>query len=293
MALRSMTGFGQAESVTPTGTYRVEIRAVNNRFLDVQLRLPKAFAALEQKVRQAVAEAASRGSVTVMVNHAGEEGGVRLTWDRQAVDSYVRIFREVIEEQKLSGEVTLSHLLQFSDLIKAETTELSEKDAWRDLRPVLTGALESFAVSRQGEGRHMERDLRAAVRGLNAALKKIERRAPVRLRTYTKELRERIRTVIDKTDVVDEARVATEVAIMADKLDIAEECARLRAHIHKFLETLDSDEPVGKHLGFLLQEMNRESNTICSKANDARISHWGVELKEHVERLREQIQNIE
>lgn len=288
-----MTGFGQAESVTPTGTYRVEIRAVNNRFLDVQLRLPKTFAALEQKVRQTVSEAASRGSVIVMVNYTGGEGETRLTWDRQAVESYVRIFREVIKEQQLGGEVTLSHLLQFSDLIKAETTELSEKDAWRDLRPVLVSALESFAVSRQGEGRHTERDLRAAVRGLSAALKKIEHRAPVRLKTYQKELRERIRGVLDKADVIDETRVAMEVAIMADKLDIAEECARLRAHIDKFLETLDSDEPVGKHLGFLLQEINRESNTICSKANDAQISHWGVELKEHTERLREQIQNIE
>ncbi|MBD3241606.1 MAG: YicC family protein [Chitinivibrionales bacterium] len=293
MALRSMTGFGQAESVTPTGTYRVEIRAVNNRFLDLQLRLPKTFATLEQKVRQTVSEAASRGSVTVMVNYTGGEGETRLTWDRQAVNSYMRLFREVIEEQQLNGGVTLSDLLQFTDLIKAETAELSEKDAWRDLRPVLSKALESFAESRAGEGRHTERDLRAAVRGLSAALKKIERRAPVRLKTYQKELRQRIQSVVDKTDVVDESRIATEVAMMADKLDIAEECARLRAHIDKFLATLDADEPVGKHLGFLLQEMNRESNTICSKANDAQISHWGVELKEYIERLREQIQNIE
>lgn len=293
MALKSMTGFGLAESVTPTGTYRVELKAVNNRYLETQLRLPRTLSVLEQKVRKVVGESVSRGYLTVMVNHSGVEEETSLTWDRAAVADYVSILRQVQKEHALAGELTLANLQQFSDFVKTEVHQLSEKTLWRDLKPVIAAALEAFQKSRLDEGRHTEKHLRMAIRGITTALGKIEKRAPVRLKAYEDTLRARIDRLIHKSEKVDPGRVAMEVAMLADKLDLSEECSRLKAHLAKFLEALESTDPVGKHLGFLLQEMNREANTICSKANDARIAHWGVSLKEFVEQIREQVQNIE
>ncbi len=293
MALRSMTGFGQAETTVDTGSYRVEIRGVNNRYLDIQLRLPKSLAVLENRVRQAVNTAVSRGSITVTVSHTPAASEGRLTWQRESVDNYMAIFRDVIRTYGLRDEVTLSDLLHFSDFIKTETVELSEKSLWHDIGPVLTAAVDSFQKSRADEGGHTEKDLRKSLRAIQGTLTKIEKRAPVRVRAYAQMLRERTRQILENPQMLDDNRIATEVALMADRLDISEECARLRAHVSKFLETLASTDAAGKHLNFLLQEMNREANTICSKANDTQVSHWGIALKEHMERMREQVQNVE
>jgi len=288
-----MTGFGQAEVVAGTGSYRVEIRGVNNRYLDIQLRIPKALSAVEQRIRQAVQAEVARGSLTVTVNHTPVAEEARLTWERESVDNYMAIFRDVIKTYGLRDEITLSDLLHFSDFIKTEAVELPEKSLWRDIAPALTAAMESFQKSRSDEGRHTERDLRKSLRAIQSTLTKIEKRAPTRARAYGQALRGRLGQLTDGIEAVDENRVAMEVALMADKLDISEECARLRAHVSKFVETLASMEAAGKHLNFLLQEMNREANTICSKANDTQISHWGITLKEHLERMREQVQNVE
>jgi uncharacterized protein (TIGR00255 family) len=293
MALRSMTGYGQAEAATEGGaSYRVEIRGVNNRFLDVQTRLPKSLMSLEQKVKARVAAELARGYVTLTVSGGGAGAELRLTWDRAAVEAYLRIFREVIAEQGLEGGVTLRDLLQFSDFVKAETAGLSEEEVWTGLEPVVAAALREFQAARAREGRHTEREVRAALKAMGATLKRIEARAPRRVREYGKALRARVRQLVTGAGV-DDGRIATEIAIMADKLDIAEECARLRGHLEAFDATLGADEAAGKRLGFLLQEMNREANTICSKANDAGIAQAGIVLKEHIERIREQLQNVE
>lgn len=293
MALRSMTGFGQAEASTRSGTYRVEIRSVNNRFLDVQLRLPKALSSLEARVKQQVSSSVARGYVNVNITCGGGTSETRLTWDRASVASYVGIFREVIAEHKLEGGITLSDLLKFSDFVKAEGGERSEEEAWGELGPVIGAALKAFQKAREVEGDHTEQDLRKSLKTLAGALKKIEARAPQRIKAYEKDLRARVSKLLDGSERIDESRVAIEIAMMADKLDVDEECVRLRGHIKAFETALASEEPVGKQLGFLLQELNREANTICSKANDSQISQWGVTLKESIERIREQLQNIE
>ncbi len=291
MPIRSMTGFGLAEDATPSGTYRVEIRGVNNRFLDIQLRQPKFAANLEPKIKKEISSIISRGSITVIISCDRETEATRLTWDKTSVDNYTRIFREVKDSYNLAGEVSLSDLLHFSDFIKAESTTHDDETLWSHLSPVLSNAIRAFQESREAEGAALVKDLKRILNEIADILTKVEKRAPERVTEYAAVLTDKIQKIL--VNPPDPMRIATEVALLAERLDITEECTRLRAHIDKFSEDFNLNEPVGKRMGFLLQEMNREANTIGSKANDTEISHWSVSLKENIEKIREQIQNIE
>jgi len=292
MALCSMTGFGQAEVVAPGGNYRVEIKSVNNRFLEIQLRLPKILYILEQKIKQTISSCISRGSVIVYISRTAEELEGELVWDRKGVKKYVDTINQINEEFGLEKNIRFSELQSFADVIQVERPSFDEKKLWAEVKAPLETALEDFQKSRQTEAVHIIKDLKKMLRQLTQTLSKIKKLAPQRIKKYRAELLERIKSLITAEDI-DEQRVALEVALMADKLDISEECTRLHAHIDKFSDNLDSDEPVGKRLNFLLQEMNREANTIGSKANDTEVSHAAILLKEYVEKIREQIQNIE
>jgi len=276
---------------TASGTFRVELRAVNNRFLDLQIRQPKSLSNLEQKIKTTISETIPRGSVSVFISCDRENGDAKLTWDKASVENYLRIFREIKRKYKLAGDATLSDLLHFSDFIKAESVQADEKTIWKHFSPVLSKAIENFQRSRADEGEHLIRDLKKTLDAVSRLLKDVEARAPHRIEEYSKELSKRIQKLL--AGPADEARLAQEVALMADKMDISEECTRLRAHINAFVKDFASSEPVGKRMNFLLQEMNREANTIGSKANDTEISHLSVTLKENIEKIREQIQNIE
>jgi|WetSurMetagenome_2_1015567.scaffolds.fasta_scaffold00172_28 uncharacterized protein (TIGR00255 family) len=291
MPIKSMTGFGFAEARTPSGTFRVEIRSVNNRFLDLQLRLPKSLSGLEQKIKTALTDAVPRGSVSVYVGCDRDNGEGKLSWDKEAVENYLAIFREVKKKYKLAGDIMLSDLLHFSDFLKAGQVSSDEKTLWKHFSPVFSKALENFQRSRAAEGEHIIRDLKKMLDAVSRLLKEVEARAPKRIEEYSKNLSLRIEKLL--ANPPDPARLAMEVAVMADKMDISEECTRLRAHISAFVKDFGSGEPVGKRMNFLLQEMNREANTIGSKANDAETSHLSVALKENIEKIREQIQNIE
>jgi uncharacterized protein (TIGR00255 family) len=293
MPVRSMTGYGQAEARTPSGQYRVEIRAVNNRFLDIQLRVPKSFSCLEQKIKEQITDTISRGSISLFIGCDKENGESRLFWDKTVVENYINIFREIQKHARLSGDITLSDLLHFSDFIKSESTKCDEKTLWKHFKPVLTDALKDFQASRETEGNHIVKDLKKTLENVSRLLKEVEARAPERIKDYTITMKERIKQLLSMPSQPDEQRIAMEIAIMADKMDISEECTRLRAHITACVKDFSSAEPVGKRMNFLLQEMNREANTIGSKANDAAISHLSVTLKENIEKIREQIQNIE
>jgi uncharacterized protein (TIGR00255 family) len=291
MPVRSMTGFGQAEARTPSGQYRVEIRAVNNRFLDIQLRQPRSLNSLEQKVKGLITDTISRGSISVFIGCDKENEEGKLSWDQTTVRNYVSIFREIQKKFKLSGDITLSDLLHFTDFLKSESIQCDEKTLWKHFKPVLTDALKNFQESREGEGNHIIKDLKKTLDEVSRLLKDVEERAPQRIREYMTTLHERVEKLLKNPP--DEQRLAMEIAIMADKMDISEECTRLRAHIAAFVKDFESGAPVGKRMNFLLQEMNREANTIGSKANDTVISHLSITLKENVEKIREQIQNIE
>ena len=286
-----MTGFGLAEAVTPSGIYRVEIRGVNNRFFELQLRQPRFVNNLEPQVRKEIQAVISRGSLTVIITCDREEEGRKLSYDKQAVQQYIKILREIKSRYKLKGDVSLEELITFSDIIKADATLFDDEMVWKHIRPVLLKALSAFQKTREKEAAFLLKDLMRTLTGIEKTLRLIESRAPVRMQEYSESLRERIAKL--SSVEVDPSRIAVEIALLADKLDIAEECTRLRAHLAKFDEDLRADEPAGKRLGFLLQEMNREANTIGSKANDTGIAHRSVSLKEDVEKIREQIQNIE
>lgn len=286
-----MTGFGLAEAATPSGTYRVEIRGVNNRFFELQLRQPRFVNNLDQQVRKEVQLIISRGSLNVIITCDREEESRKLSYDKQTVHQYIKILREIKDRYKLKGDVSLEELVSFSDIIKADSVAFDEETVWKHIRPVLVKSLGAFQKTREKEAAFILKDLRRTLAGIEKNLRLIENRAPVRMQEYSAGLRERIAKL--SAVEVDPSRIAVEIAVLADKLDISEECTRLRAHLAKFDDDLRADEPAGKRLGFLLQEMNREANTIGSKANDTEIAHWSVSLKEDIEKIREQIQNIE
>jgi len=294
MPVQSMTGFGLAELKTPSGTYHVEIRGVNNRFLDIQLRQPRFLANLEQKIKKAITESVSRGSISVYISSDKESEDSELTWDKDATQNYLRIFKDIKKTCNIAGDVTLGDLLRFSDLIKTKIVKYDDKTLWKHFAPALDTALAAYRKSRTTEGQLTIKDLKKNISGMQALLKSIELRAPLRVTEYSAELTRKIdKFLAQSQQQPDPQRLATEIALMADRLDIAEECMRLKAHIAAFTKDFTSDEPVGKRMNFLVQEMNREANTIGSKANDTEISHSAVKLKEHIERIREQIQNIE
>lgn len=291
MAIRSMTGFGLAEALTPSGTYRVEIRGVNNRFMETQVRLPKFTANLESRIKKEITSIISRGSISVFISCDKEQAQTRLTWDKTSVDNYMQIFEEIQKTYNLQARTSLSDLLNFSDFIKAENVSYDEEILWGHLQPVLNEAIKLFQDTRTTEGSFIINELKKIIEEITRTLEQVEKRAPERVVEYAKVLRERVQKLIENPP--DPLRMTTEIALMAERLDISEECTRLRAHISKFYQDIEQDKPVGKRLSFLLQEMNREANTIGSKANDTEISHLSVKLKELIEKIREQIQNIE
>jgi len=291
MPIRSMTGFGLAENAAPSGTYRVELRAVNNRYQEIQIRQPKFTMNLESKIKKELTSAISRGSINVMITCDRETENGQLTWDKASVDNYVRILSEVKETYKLGGEVRLNDVMRFGDFIKSESASYSEDTLWKHLRPALTGAIKAFQESREAEGAALVKELKKILKEIIKTLQLVEKRAPERVAEYSASLSSRVEKLLASPP--DPQRIAAEITLMAERLDITEEITRLRAHIEKFSENFELDEQVGKRMGFLLQEMNREANTIGSKANDVKIAHWAVSLKENIEKIREQIQNIE
>jgi uncharacterized protein (TIGR00255 family) len=291
MPLRSMTGFGRAQQSTVSGTYRVEIRGVNNRYLDIQIRTPRPFFNLEQRIKKTLSDRISRGSLAAAILWDKEAEQTRLTWDKPKVAAYVGILEEMRAAFGLSGGPTLENVLTLSDVVKTEAVEYDEEALWRHVKPVLLTAVADFQKAREGEGAYIAADLRKMLKILSAALGRIEKRAPARQKSCHEALSRKVAYLAG--GAVEPQRLATEIAIMADRLDISEECTRLRAHIEKFAADIEADKPAGKRMTFILQEMNREANTIASKANDTSIAHHSVLLKEVIEKMREQVQNIE
>lgn len=292
MALKSMTGFGQANLKSTWGDFHIELRAVNNRFLDIQLRCPKMLANFDSAIKQLLGEHISRGSVSLFINVEEKEKSARLTYDKDAVQTYLTIFREIKKKYKLAGDITLADLLKFSDVITTEASKTADDAIWKQLKAALQKALEAFEKSRVAEAQRLTVDLKKTLKELRRLTDLVEKRAPARQKLAAETMQKRINAMLGN-QIIDQQRIAAEIAVMADRLDISEEITRLRSHIDAVEADLACTEPVGKRLNFLLQEMNREANTTGSKANDTEISHLSISLKENIEKIREQIQNIE
>ena len=293
--IRSMTGFGEAETVTSAGLLRAEVRTVNHRFFSLNVRNPSALDRYETKVKDWLKPYLSRGHISITYRLEGQdpEAGPALALDTARAEQYVRLFHELKATFGLAGELTVDMLARFSDLIVREPTDVAEIEEER-VAEVTAAAARGVVAMREAEGLSLRADLEGRLGAIAAALVEVEERAPTRLTTERDRLRRSVLELAGEAGV-DQDRLAREIAMLADRWDISEEIVRLRSHLDHFRAMLDEDaaEPVGKRLAFLVQEMHREANTIGSKANDARIEHQVVAIKNEIERLREQVENVE
>ena len=289
----SMTGYGRAELVKENIKASVEMSSVNNRFCEVQFRLPKFLSPLESRLKEMIRSTITRGKISYTLNW--EESFPITSYvklNQEAADVYHTIMTQLKEKYNLSGEIRVDHFLNLPDLIKVEKEEYDIGKAWEVMHEVTLKALDEFNSMRRSEGTRLASDLKQRVNYLENAISEIERLTPLNVSNYRKKLKAKISELLDNL-VVDEQRIEQEVALMAEKCDVTEECVRFKSHNQQFLSALEEGGPVGKRLTFLLQEMNREANTIGSKASDAQISQKVIFLKEEIEKLREQVQNIE
>ena len=293
-----MTGYGEAERETAAGTLRVEVRTVNHRHLNVNFRLPSAFARWEGELREWLRAHFARGHVNLSVRLEPPAGSAALRGlriDEERVTAYLTLFREMGTRLGVPGEPDLALLTRFSDILVRDDSEAEQVEvAPEELRAVVDDAARQNLRMREDEGRRLHDDLEGRLRAIDAALEVVEERAPGRLVAERDRLRTAIAELVGGI-AVDADRLAQEVAYLAERWDVNEELVRFRSHNELFRELLAAEaaEPVGKRLSFLVQEMNREANTIGSKANDAAISHRVVAIKEEIERLREQVENVE
>lgn len=295
--IRSMTGYGEAEADTEWGRFRLEIKTVNHRFLNPQIRLPHGFAQFERPIQRWIRERFSRGHVSYSLSVAPSEDASMETarLDIERARGYAEQIAQLKDALGLEGNVELAHLLRFGDIFKKTDPKVDPADVDPEvLRALTDSVLADVVAHREQEGARLQVDIEARLDAMAIQLDVIEARAPVRLDSERERLREAISELIGSLDV-DEDRIAREIAYLSDKWDINEELVRFRAHIGLFREVLGESAPegVGKRLGFLVQEMHREANTIGAKANDLEIGHASVGLKEEVERLREQLENVE
>jgi uncharacterized protein (TIGR00255 family) len=291
--LCSMTGYGRGSAEECGRVFTIEMKSVNNRYLDINIRLPRQINALEDKIRKHISSKVSRGKIDVFINQEKfSEDDFKVNVDEKIAKAYYDAYALLIEKFKLKSEISLPLLANSNDVITVQKKEDDLDEIWSLLVTALDEAINMFVDMRVNEGLKLKQDMVIRCEYIRKSLSSIEERAPV----VVKEFREKISTRVSdflKDVGVDEARLLNEVAFYSDKTSITEEIVRLTSHIEQFKETLGSKEPVGRKLDFLVQEMNRETNTIGSKANDLSITNIVIDIKSEIEKIREQIQNIE
>lgn len=289
-----MTGYGRGEVSRGGVTTTVEVRGVNNRFLDVTARMPRSLSQREKDVKEIVRTFVSRGGLTVAVMVEEENDGVvPMTVNKSAARSYARLLNDLRKAAKIREQVKLEHLLKFSEVFEVKREEETDERIWRVVEEALRAAMENFNEMRTKEGSELAKDLEQRVRWIDETVGTIERLSKERIPEERQKLTERIGQLLEDKNIIDQNRMELEIALLADKLDVTEECVRFRSHNKFFLEAMAGKEMAGRKLNFLVQEINREANTIGSKTNDTEIAHLVVKMKEELEKVREQLQNIE
>ncbi len=288
-----MTGYGRAVQTIDGREYTVELRSVNNRYLDCSVRLPRTLSFCEDAVKQAVKSAISRGKVDVFVtmrSEGGEEANVSL--NRAVLAGYLAAMRAMADEFGVRDDVSVSTLSRLPEVFSVEKPEVDEQKLASDLMCVVNAALAGFDAMRTAEGAALERDLRTRGQTILTLVEKVEQGSGQTVIDYRARLEAKMREVLENT-AIDESRILTEAAIFADKIAVDEETVRLRSHLHQMDTMLSGGGAVGRKLDFLLQEMNRETNTIGSKCSDLALSRVVVDIKAELEKIREQTQNVE
>ncbi|MCD8365442.1 MAG: YicC family protein [Clostridiales bacterium] len=291
--IRSMTGFGRCECADSYRKITVELKSVNHRYFDVNIKMPKKLNYFDAAIRTTLKEYIERGKVDVFITYEDlSEHDVAVRYNRELAGEYLSYLRKMAEEFNLEDDIRVSTLSRYPEVFTMEDQPTDESELWSLLERALRSALEQLVQTRIREGERLKHDLTAKLGNMAANVEKIESRAPEILSEYRNKLRLKVQELLGDVQI-DESRISAEVVIFADKICTDEETVRLKAHIHSMQDTLESDAGIGRKLDFIAQEMNREANTILSKANDLETSNIAIELKTEIEKIREQIQNIE
>jgi len=291
--IKSMTGFGRGEVSTESCKVTVEMKSVNHRYLDVNMKMPKKLNFFEASIRNLLKEYIQRGKVDLFISFEDlSENSVNVTYHKEVAAEYMNFLQQMAEDFSLENDVRVSSLARFPEVMTLDDVEIDEEGVWKSLEKAIRQAAEGFVESRIKEGENLCKDLIAKLDEMLEAVDFIEARSPQIIEEYKKRLTDKVQEMLQDAKV-DEARLVTEVTIFADKVCVDEELVRLRSHVQTTKNTLLEGGGIGRKLDFLAQEMNREANTILSKANDLEISNKGIELKTAIEKVREQIQNIE
>ncbi|MBR2890102.1 MAG: YicC family protein [Oscillospiraceae bacterium] len=288
-----MTGYGRAVETVNGREFTVELRSVNNRYLDCSVRLPRLVSFAEDAVKQAVKASISRGKVDVFISVRSESGDeIRVTLNKNVVEGYLTAMRQMVTEHGVSDDISVSTLSRMSDVFIVEKPEVDEEALLADLMYVVDKALAGYDAMRTAEGAALDRDLRSRGQTILDLVAQVEAGNAQTVVDYRARLEKKLREVLENTNI-DESRILTEAAIFADKVAVDEETVRLRSHLQQMNAMLDAGGAMGRKLDFLLQEMNRETNTIGSKCTDVRLARIVVDMKAELEKIREQTQNIE
>ena len=290
--IKSMTGFGRCEYAKGERRFVVEMKGVNHRYLDVNIRMPKKLNFFETAIRNLLKQSVQRGKVDIFISYEDlSESQVALKYNETLAGEYLRYFHEMEESFGLENDIRVSTLSRCPEVLTMEEQAVDEEELWNELKQALDGAISQFVETRGTEGENLKKDLIEKLDGMVKLADQIEERSPQILSEYRQKLETKVKELLADTQI-EEGRIAAEVVMFADKICTDEEVVRLRSHILHMKETLQSDES-GRKLDFIAQEMNREANTILSKANDLETSNIGIDLKTEIEKVREQIQNIE
>ncbi|MBE5883021.1 MAG: YicC family protein [Lachnospiraceae bacterium] len=291
--IKSMTGFGRCEVAENNRKFTVEMKSVNHRYLDVNIKMPKKLNFFESAIRSELKNYISRGKVDMFITYEDfSENNTTVRYNRELAEEYLTYLRKMAADFGLDDDIRVSTLSKYPEVFTMEEQTMDEEELWKELQKAIKGASEMFVQTRITEGEHLRDDLIDKLDNMLKLVDFISERSPEIITEYKNKLEEKVKDLLADVNV-DEGRLLTEVTIFADKVCVDEEIVRLRSHIETTKKTLVEGGSIGRKLDFIAQEMNREANTILSKANDLEISNCAIELKTEIEKVREQIQNIE
>ncbi len=291
--IKSMTGYGRAQGSFSGGEILVEIKSVNNRYLDCGVKLPRVYAFAEEAIKGLVQRTISRGKVDVFINiNASGANNLRISVNAPVAEGYLTAMRQLVADYHVADDISVSTLTRLPDVFLVEKQEEDEKEVQEALLTVVSQALSAFDGMRTTEGENLKADLLQKSEAILTLVARVEARSPATVAAYRERLTNKMREVLENT-AIDEARIVQEAAIYADKVAVDEETVRLRSHVEQLRKMLQEGGVIGRKLDFLMQEMNREANTIGSKGNDVEQARNVVDIKSQLEKIREQIQNIE
>lgn len=292
--LKSMTGYGKGEASNSGFRIKAELKSVNHRYLDITVKLPRYLVYLEESIKKLIKEKLGRGKVDVFINLDFESiSSLEVKVDIPLAMSFKNALSDLKDQLQIEDNIRLGNILSIPDVIKTEKRDLDEASVWETLRSAVDSALSQLVVMRESEGQQLKLDMLEKLRTIEDITSEVKIRSPLVVEEYKRKLNERIASLLEEPTMIDQDRLAMEVAIYADKSSIDEELTRMNSHIAQFRSIIEEDGAVGRKLDFLIQEFNREVNTIGSKSSDSIIVNKVVELKSEIEKIREQVQNIE